>query len=159
MISIYNSLFFPYINYGIEAWAAAPRGSLNRIVVQQKKAVRAVNCLDYNEHTADYFKSMKLFNVMSLYQFRCSLYLFKILSDHSYNPYFFNYINNISHDHHHLTRNSSQLTLPLLRKSKSQSSFVYSTIKYYNIIPIDIKNSSTIDEFKRRLKEYILNSI
>ena len=56
---VYNSLIFPYLNYGILVWGA----SVNRLIRLQKKAVRLAAKAKYNAHTGPIFKLFKLLTV------------------------------------------------------------------------------------------------
>ena len=52
---IYNSLLLPHITYGLEIWYGALQGNQDRVFKIQKKAIRAINKLPYNDHTHDFF--------------------------------------------------------------------------------------------------------
>jgi hypothetical protein len=56
LISIYQGLILPYLTYGIELWGGAGTSLLNKLVISQKKAIRAINNLPFNGHTAKYFQ-------------------------------------------------------------------------------------------------------
>ena len=54
--TLYTSLIHPYLSYGIEAWNGTYQNNTSKIFVLQKKAIRAINNLAYNEHTNANFK-------------------------------------------------------------------------------------------------------
>ena len=58
--TLYTSLIHPYLSYGIEAWHGTYQNNTSKIFVIQKKAIRAINNLAYNEHTNAYFKCNKI---------------------------------------------------------------------------------------------------
>ena len=48
--ALYTKLIHPYLSYGIEAWHRTYQNNTSKIFVLQKKAIRAINNLAYNEH-------------------------------------------------------------------------------------------------------------
>ena len=57
----------------------------------------------------------------------------------------------------HKTRNCHDITIPKHNLEFSKRSFHYSAAKLWNEIPLQMRNSSTIFAFKRKLKEYLLH--
>ena len=55
------------------------------------------------------------------------------------------------------TRNQLDLDIPRLNLEFSKNNFFYSGVKTWNDIPLQIRTSSTITTFKRKLKEFLLN--
>ena len=58
--ALYTSLIHPYLSYGIEAWHGTYQNNTSKIFVLQKKAIRVINNLAYNEHSNAYFKCNKI---------------------------------------------------------------------------------------------------
>ena len=79
MLPLYFSIIHPYIMYAIEFWYAAPSYLSNRILVLQKKSVRIVYNLPYNDHTRNYFALSGLLTLPYLYKRSILLYMFKTL--------------------------------------------------------------------------------
>ena len=61
LITIYNALILPHINYCLLSWGLDP--SVKNIFMQQKKAIRAISLAGYNAHTEPLFK---LYNVLKV---------------------------------------------------------------------------------------------
>ena len=55
------------------------------------------------------------------------------------------------------TRNQFDLDIPRQNLEFSKRSFFYSGAKTWNEIPLQIRMSSTINTFKRKLKEFLQN--
>ena len=53
------ALLSPYLNYAIESGYGAPEYTVEKIKVLQRKAIRAIFNLPYNEHTTRYLKKIK----------------------------------------------------------------------------------------------------
>ena len=77
--TLYTSLIHPYLSYGIEAWHGTYQNNTTKIFVFQKKAMRAINNLAYNEHTNTYFKCGKILKLSDQYKLQVSNYVFQVL--------------------------------------------------------------------------------
>ena len=104
------SLIQPYLSYGIEAWQGTYQNNTSKIFVLQKKAIRAINNLTYNEHTNAYFKCNKILNLSDQYKLQVSNYMFQVLHsniDEEIESSLL--INNQIHIHN--TRTNNQMTI------------------------------------------------
>ena len=54
------------------------------------------------------------------------------------------------------TRNRQDLNVPKCRKSLAKSSFRYRAAKLWNAIPSKVKDSPTLNSFKRSIKNWLL---
>ena len=66
--TLYTSLIHPYLSYGIEARHGTYQNNTSKIFVLQKKAIRAINNLAYNEHTNACFKLSKIIKLSDQYK-------------------------------------------------------------------------------------------
>ena len=62
LLSLYNALIQPYLNYGILLWGS----KTSRIFKIQKQAVRAITGSKYNAHTDPLFKSLNLLKIRNI---------------------------------------------------------------------------------------------
>ena len=56
LVTIYNSLFLPHIHYGITLLGFNP---CSRLIILQKKAIRAITNSKYNAHTEPLFSKLE----------------------------------------------------------------------------------------------------
>ena len=77
LLSIYNSLILPHINYCILSWGY----NSNKIFMLQKKAIRAINSAGYNAHTEPLFKLYNLLKVEDIYKFRLLVFYHNLIYD------------------------------------------------------------------------------
>ena len=150
---LYNSLILPYLNYGVECWHAAPNYVLNKLQVLQKKAIRAIFNLPYNSHTNDYFKENGLLKLHDIYRLNLTSHTYNIRNnpsnyDISLHP------RAMSSIHSYNTRNRNSLTIPRYNRTASQSSFLFQSSKEWNLIPQQIKDSSSCTSFKYNLRKF-----
>ena len=139
--TLYHSLVMPHISYGIELWYGAPKTVSNRIVIIQKKMIRALNSLPYNSHTGPYFKEMSLLKVEDLYKLQIGL---NIHTGISRNELVFT-----SEIHNHNTRNRNNLRTPAVHLSHSQRNWKYKGIQLWNSIPDNIKQCTSIETYAK----------
>ena len=70
------------------------------------------------------------------------------------NPIFDDYFTNITHDK--ATRNNSNiLRLPHVKLEVAKQSFFFGGAKLYNTLPIEVRSTKNIDQFKACLKEIL----
>ena len=65
---IYNSIVVPHLNYGIVLWYSAPSYVIQKLFIAQKKCVRAICNLSFNETTEPHFRKLKLLKLCDVYR-------------------------------------------------------------------------------------------
>jgi len=154
--TLYSTLVQPYFTYGIEAWYATSKINSNKLIVLQKRAIRAINDLAFREHTSHYFKSSNILKLNDLYAYHIATYAHKtIYSNHD--QVLLTELIHHSDIHSHYTRYREEFRLPQFKKSKTQLSLLYSSIKIWNSLSIDLKNITSINSFKRQYKSQLLS--
>ena len=149
--TIYNTLVYPYLNYGIETWYGAPQYARDSVNVLQKKAIRAINDLPYNAHTSEYFKSGRVLKLLDIYKFNITSQIFtSIAFPDQLSPFLMPH----SGVHSYITRNHNQIIVPFFRRSTSQSSFLYQSITEYNSLPNELKNVDSLGRFRWNLIDF-----
>ena len=154
--TIYQSLVHPYLTYGIEAWHSAPQYLINKLFVIQKKAIRAISNLNYNDHTNIYFKNLKILKLHDVFKENIMVFFFNTLKmnmNANVSP-LLTYRQNI---HDYETRNRSKLNIPLLKKSQTQSAFLYQGIKEWNSLPPAVSDIKTSKQLRLWLKNFYLS--
>ena len=59
--------------------------------------------------------------------------------------------------HNHSTRQSSLFHLPLFRSLSAQRTFLFTGPKSWNSLEKSLRESATLNTFKVKLKEYLIN--
>ena len=147
LTTLFSTLFVPHVLYGIEVWFGVLQSNNDRIFILQKKAIRAVNCLPYNSHTNQYFKSMKILKLEDLYKLRVLQFMFEADSPASH-----------ADTHSHDTRNRENLIIPRFNRAKTQSTIFYQGILLWNNLPDVIKTTQYTGAFKNGVKSFLLDS-
>ena len=85
LLTIYNSLILPHLNYGILAWGY----DTTRIFRLQKNSLRAISSAKYIAHTDPLFKSLALLKVEHIHKIQQLLkFFYKLVQNHL--PFYFN---------------------------------------------------------------------
>ena len=66
LLTIYNTLILPHINYCLLVWG----NKSGKILQLQKKAIRAVSCAGYISHTEPLFKVYDILKVNDIYKYK-----------------------------------------------------------------------------------------
>ena len=144
---LYSALVVPHFTYGIEIWHAALQCNRDRIFKLQKKSIRAINSLPYNDHTHEHFKRLGVLKLEDLYNLKLATVMFN------------NRIAVSQGDiHSHNTRQRNNLVTPRYNRERSKSSWMYQGICLWNSLHPDLKNVRSEGAFKYGLKRsYLAN--
>ena len=136
LLTLYNSLFLPYLNYGMLSW----KSKLKEVIKLQKKVVRIISGARYNAHTEPIFKKLNLLKVSDLYLLHAYKFCYKL--ENNVLPLYFhaNLFTKNSTIHRHNTRTSSAFHLPLVKHEFAKNSIQYIIPLAFNDCPYQIKS-------------------
>ena len=131
LLKLYKSFIDPYLRYGLEVWFGGFQYLEDSILILQKKALRCIYKLPYNEHTSYYFKISRTLKISDLFNLSISIIMFKMLHCGMYNELRSDILKH-SDIHSHCTRNRNNFVLPFYTKTRSQKSMLYLGVKILN---------------------------
>ena len=153
LLTLYNSLFLPYLMYCCEVWGKAVNVCINKIVVLQKKVIRIVNKCKWNEHTSPIFKRLKLLKFKDIVNLSISVILYKAKNNmlpRNLQDEFIIKNNNCK------TRQCGKFYVKYRRTNlKANTPSIYG-VNLFNSLPTDIINSASLSKFKKLVKNYFL---
>jgi hypothetical protein len=157
LLTLYNSLFLPYLNYGILCW----KSKLNAVVKLQKKAVRIISRSKYNAHTEPLFKNLKLLKVNDLCTLQELKFCFKL--ENNMLPEYFksNLFTKNFNIHGHNTRSANIFHIPRVKHEFAKNSIQYTIPVAYNTCPLQIRDkiyTHSISGFMKYIKMHIINN-
>ena len=76
LLTIYNSLFLPHINYCILIWASTYSSHTQPLVILQKKAIRIITHSPLHAHTKPLFVKINTLPFSSIFKFQMSSFVF-----------------------------------------------------------------------------------
>ena len=144
LYKLYCTLLLPYFSYGLLLWGNANKESINKVFRLQKRAMRTISNSEYLSHTKPIFKS---FNTLNIYHKETSIFMFKYKND-LLPKSFENVFTTHRENHNYNTRNRDDFKLPL---HKTANVFKIGP-KIWNDLPINIKTSLSLSQFKFNLK-------
>ena len=158
---VLRQLFYAFIyskyTYAITCYGSAYQNQVQRLKNLIGRALKLV--LNTDTITAELCKTHQIFDFDISYKYFCCINMYKILSLNTHERLAIK-INSFQTDHSHETRASYNhiLSLPFYRLSKCQRSFLYNGIKFWNELPIALRNiEENLKAFKILLKQWLLS--
>ena len=153
--TLYTSLIHPYLSYGIEAWHGTYQNNTSKIFVLQKKAIRAINNIVYNEHTNTYFKCYKIIKLSDRYKLQVSNYVFHVLHSNIDEEIKLSLlINNQIHSLN--TRTNNQMSILRLNRSKPKHCVLHNVMITWNYLPVIFKVNMSFSMLKSKVYEIFI---
>ena len=149
LINLYYSLAYPYLLYANLVWGGGGtcQEYLTPLVILQKKMIRIINNADYLAHTGPLFKKNSILTLNDLHRFILAQYMFKRKMS---NDTMFESI----HEYNTRGRNNAQQSFQ--RLTQTQLSVSFAGPKIWNALPLYVRSSNNISEFKKQLKKYYI---
>ena len=153
LISVYYSLFYSHLTYGIIVWGNSSATLTSKLSALQR---RVIKLFDSSSSYSDIMNRYKLMSYPYVYRYFCVSKLYDIFS--GYNNYFESRIDDVQINHSHNTRiaSNSHITNIFCRTSRSQKNFLYNAIQYWNELPPELRSSCSLNQFKKGVKKYYL---
>ena len=110
LLSLYHSLFQSHLTYGLCVWGNAESNYLQKIILTQKRAIRAISGLGFGESTVEAFHNLKILKFADLFSFQYA----SLMWDYEHNSMpqrLSNLFHKISDVHSYGTRSSSKQKL------------------------------------------------
>ena len=122
-----------------------------------KKAVRKVTCSKYLESTKEIFPLYKLLKLCDIFKYSIGIFAYKF-ENNKLPAIFDNFFVKKTFIHAHHTRKADDYGLIHCRLNTRQFSAKSSGAKIWNSIPSEIRNSKSLEIFKKKIKNHLLGS-
>ena len=155
LLMLYNTLILPYLSYCNIIWASTYKTHIDKIVLLQKKAVRAITRSQYLAHTKPLFVQLRLLRVSDICKYQIGMFMFKYkrhLLPLTFNNYFS--LNTDIHDHN--TKSSAGFHLYIFGKGLYGFSIIHTGPRMWNALPSNITCIESIYIFKKHLKNHLI---
>lgn len=139
----------------METWFNINQYSSNKLVVLQKKAMRAIFNEPYNSHSTKLFKNCNTLKLYDLYNLKIAIYMFKSINM-NYDANLFSSLIKSSSMHTYPIRNNDEFRVPRILKNKCKNNIKIMGPKVWNSIPKHLRNKKNKFNFQKLLKlEYL----
>ena len=181
--TIYFSVVYSHLYYGIQAWGSADPTTLNKLAILQNKAVRILSGVQYFQiygqepgplpSSEPLYKKLEILKIQDIFELSISNFVYSTLTFDS--PTIFDNWFQYAHEvHDHTTRTSTDVirenyfdvghVLPSFNLHTKGSTNIYgkkmiqaSGPVIWNRIPDDIQKAGSIFTFKKHLKLHIFD--
>ena len=147
---VYFTLINCNVNYCIEAWGTAYSSTLHPLIVLQKKAIRIMTFSDYNAHTKELYKITDILPIHKLDFYSICKLVYKEINSLSISNLGFN----VKFNHNISTRNANKMKICHHKTNYYCQSISHCGIKFYNLLPNDIINSSSFYLLKNKFLDW-----
>lgn len=143
---VFHALIQSHVSYGISVYGGTANQNLNKILIGQKRALRAMLDFKNNESVKQHFGNLEILTVYGLYILECIMFVKN------------NTKNYITHKdiHNYDTRNRNNLILPQHNLEIAKKKTSYNGIKFLSVIPKYIRDINDNKKFRGLLKEFLI---
>ena len=152
----YQSYILPLIDYGCNTWSATTSSNIERISKLQKRAARIILQAEYLTPSSLMFDELGWLSIPRRLMYNKALLTFKALNNLT-PAYISDLLKPMSETHSLSLRSSDNglLSIPRSRSALYDRSFTYSASKSWNSLPQTLRTTSSLNEFKTGLRNYI----
>ena len=154
--TLYYSLVYPYLNYGILLWGNTYKKFLHKLEIAQKKPIRTINRAMYNEPSSPLFKKCNIIKLQDIYKLQCCKLMYEFLKNNLPTP-IMNIFTVNSDIHGHNTRQLNDVHLPKVKTDIVKRSYLCKAPVYWSQLSNNVKSSKTNNIFKRLLTKNLLS--
>ena len=156
--NLYYNLIYSYIFYGTLIWGTNYKSRVLPIHILQKRALRIITFSDAKAPSRPLFQKLEILNIFEIVKSQLAEMTYKH-SKHQLPDTLSSYFNAITLPHEYNTRSKSNKNLFLPRKNLNYGQFgvQYAAARNWNEIPLEIKNSSSYNIFKKKIKSFLIS--
>ena len=160
LICLYNSLFSPFLQYGILVWGLTYETYINPVFLLQKRVVRAISFVHFTAPSSPIFSDLKILKLHDLFQLKLLSFVYDLVNRTSPSCFhsFFDLVESV---HRYGTRQVTKKDIFLTQKNTLQygiRSVRFFGAKCWNDIPVDIKRSPSANIFRQKLKAFLFQN-
>ena len=154
LITIYNTMILPHIDYAIITWSHCGETNLNRLQRLQNMAMRVILSAPFRTHIDDMLRELGFMSIRDRIVYNTGCMMFKVI--HDLTPmYLKNQFVQLNEVHGLNTRGSAsgKLYIPKYSSNYGKASFQHKGSVMWNAISRDIREVNTLIDFKMKLKK------
>ena len=151
LIKLFYALVYPHMHLHILAWGGATESSLNPIIISVNKTIR--NICHHELHTDEKYLHHNIPTIRNLYKMKVGEFMYKTFKMNK-SPLLEDIIPKFEFSHSYGTRKST-LRVPKITTNTNKRFFLYSGVQIWNDLSEFVKNSPSLNIFKKLLREFL----
>ena len=153
----YQAYILPILDYGSNTWGTTSTANIERLSKLQKRAARIILKADFMTPSSYMFEQLGWQTIPKRLLYNKSVLVYKALNDLT-PTYITNLLTPVSQAHSRSLRSSENglLSIPRSRSALFDRSFSYSASKLWNVLPLNLRTASSLNEFKSCLRNYLI---
>ena len=160
LIKLYYSIVYPYFIYCNQVWGNCHKETLKPLLVLQKRVIKTISSSPYRAKSLPLYIKHKLLTLQDINTYTTGIFMYKtIKSNIPSNSMFKSFYKLNKAFHEHETRHANDIKPPFSRNALRISSIRIFGATIWNAIPQEIRNSPSIDVFKKNFKSYLLDDM
>ena len=162
LICLYNSLFSPFLQYGILVWGLTHDTYINPVFLLQRRVVRAISFekFYFSFYTYCIFLNLKILKLHDLFQLKLLTFVYDFVNKIA-PSYFHSFFALVETVHQYGTWQASKNDIFITQKNTLQyglRSVRYFGAKCWNNLPMVIKSSQSACSFRQKLKSFFFEN-
>ena len=155
--NVINALVFSKLFYCSTVWSGTSKKNVKKLQRVQNFAARLVTKARKYDHITPLLYQLKWLPVKSMLLYKVGVLAFKCVKG-LVPSHLTACFNKISTMHDKDTRNKDLINIPYCKSASGQRTFLYRGIRLWNSLPTELRELNEIGRFKRKLKEFLINS-
>lgn len=157
LLNLYFTLIHPYLTYCNIIWGNNYKCITDRLQKIQNKVIRLTKNFGQYCNTLTLFSNLNILNVTNIYRYQTAIFMYKfsknLLPSIFYVDEYFTPINKL---HSHNIRNYNKLAVPFAHTNARLFTIKFSGPRTWNRLPTSLKLISNLNEFKNKIKKFIM---
>ena len=149
MLTLYYSLVYPYLDYGVSLWGSANAKLTNKLKTTQKKTIRIIMGEKYNAHATPIFQKLKILRFEDIYKYSLAKHMFAYKEGCLPRALLNIFVHNIN-IHNHATRNRHRPHVHVCARNTVQITFIFIDFRVCDFaFAFKTQNAPCVSRFKR----------
>ena len=156
LIKVYNSLIQPHFDYCNVVWGNCNKGLSEKLQRLQNRAARILMSASYDSNLDDLFRALGWRRLHYQRLEQKSILMYKTLHGMTLDYLRSRFVYRDNARAYRLRNTENKLVLPQPRTDYLKRSFLYSGAQLWNNLPVDLRQASSLTDFKSKLSRHSL---
>ena len=158
LLSIYNSLVQPHFDYCSSVWGSCSKSLSQKLQKLQNRAARVITFSNYDRNTDGLLRMVNWVKLDRQRLVNKSIMMYKIVNNMVPEYLSSHFVLRSDTLTYNLRDSDGTLAIPQPRTNYCKRSLSYSGVVLWNSLPLNIRQSLSLNEFKSKLKNYDFDS-